>query len=242
MFGLVGIRRLGQMVLQNGKNISTVVVIGAGVMGHGIAKTAAMAGNKVLVYDLTTEFLNAAKKNIALMVDKSIKNKHNTLPYLTDQSQMREETREILNHITFTTDLDACFDNTELVIEAIFENLISKRRLFAQIENLADEKTIFGTNSATLEVHDIAKVSQRKDRILGIHFLFPVHKHDTLELVRLPETSELTMRAVSDWVWTLGKTPVIFRHRRSPMTSRAQEIIPPPPDIEGRNMYKDSIY
>jgi len=239
MFGVVLTRKLGQIALQNQKSISTVAVIGAGVMGHGIAQASAVAGNNVILYDLTPEYLDAAKKNITTIMKKSIKKKMNTVPYLTDEDRMEKEVQSILSQITYTTDIGACFDNTDLVIEAIFENLDAKRKLFSRIENLADQKTIFGTNSATLSVPEIARDFSKKDRFLGIHFFFPVHKTDTVELVRLNETSELTAKTISEWVWTLGKTPE-KADKRSPMTSKG--ILTKPPDINGPSIYKELIY
>jgi len=222
MFGVTLSRRFGQ-VLNGQRNISTVAIIGAGVMGQGIGMAAAIAGNRVLLYDLTQEFLNGAKSNIHDSVHRGIRKRGN----MTDTIQIEAQAKPILDRIEYTTDIQAAFDNTELAIEAIFENLQAKRKLFALLEKHADHKTIFGTNSVSLAVPEIAFESPRKDRFCGIHFSFPVHKTEKVEIVRLNETSQETFKKVTEWVESLGKNPQEVS-RRSP---EVNFTLPPQPEF-----------
>jgi 3-hydroxyacyl-CoA dehydrogenase len=185
--------------------ISTIAVIGGGVMGSGIAQVAASNGNRVYVYDLTDPFLEGTQTSITKSLEKIAGEK-----FKGDKAKADEYVKNAKSKLNFTTDLKAAFDNTELVIEAIYENLEAKRRLFSKLENekIADPHTIFASNTLNLSITDIAVHSRRKDKFAGVRFFFPVPRTKTAEITRTSETSDDTVRTLTDWVNSLGKYPV----------------------------------
>lgn len=178
--------------------IKTVGVCGAGgTMGAGIAIVAARAGFNVICYDTAEEPLNRAVKQTEAFFQKSV-----------ERGKMSEADRDtVLARFQRTTDigkLTAC----ELVIEAVFEELGVKRKLLGQLDAVCPEKTIFGSNTSTLSITEIAAGCKRPDRVVGMHFCLPA------QLMKLVEMSPgiLTSNEVFEtaWSWTAqcGQIPV----------------------------------
>lgn len=170
--------------------IKTVGVCGAGgTMGAGIAIVAARAGFNVICYDTAEEPLNRAVKQTEAFFQKSV-----------ERGKMSEADRDtVLARFQRTTDigkLTAC----ELVIEAVFEELGVKRKLLGQLDAVCPEKTIFGSNTSTLSITEIAAGCKRPDRVVGMHFCLPA------QLMKLVEMSPgiLTSNEVFEtaWSWT----------------------------------------
>jgi len=195
-----------QLLKQHGgKNISTIAVIGAGVMGSGIAQVAATAGNRVYVYDIADPFLESTRTTISTSLQKIASEK-----FAGDKAKADDFVKKIKSNLHYTTDLKAAFDDAELVVEAIYENLEAKRRLFAKLENekIADAKVIFATNTLNLSIADIAKVVKRKDKFAGTRFFFPVPRTKMMEITRTENTSDNTLSQLSEWGRSLGKQPM----------------------------------
>jgi 3-hydroxybutyryl-CoA dehydrogenase len=179
-------------------SIKTVGVCGAGgTMGAGIAIVAARSGFSVVCYDTAEQPLNKAQKQTAAFFEQSVK-----------RGKMSAADRdEILARFQQTIDiakLAAC----DLVIEAVFENLAVKRKLLEQLDNVCAEHTIFGSNTSTLSITEIAGGSSRPDRVVGMHFCLPAQLMKLIEMSPGILTSEATFNAAWDWTLACGQIPV----------------------------------
>jgi 3-hydroxybutyryl-CoA dehydrogenase len=189
--------------------IEKIAVIGAGTMGHGIAQVAAMAEYHVALYDIKQEF-----------VDKGIASIQANLAKGVEKGKVAMEVMDTsLNRITGTTDLNAAAD-TQLVIEAIPENLELKQDLYGKLEAICAPECIFGSNTSSLSIAKLAAVNKRPDRFIGTHFFNPVHIMKLLEIVIAPETSEATLAAVKGFGERLSKECIVVKDFPGFATSR----------------------
>ncbi|CAG7818871.1 unnamed protein product, partial [Allacma fusca] len=185
------------------KAIQNVTIIGGGLMGSGIAQVAAQAGNNVKLVDLKEDILKNSKKAI-----------EHSLPRVAgkvfkgDPAKAEQFVKDSLSKITFTTDISSAVSDADLVVEAIIENLKIKQALFADIDKVAPEKTIFASNTSSISIKEIAANTSRKDRFGGLHFFSPVPVMKLLEVVRIPETSDVTHQAIDSWGKSIGKVTV----------------------------------
>jgi 3-hydroxybutyryl-CoA dehydrogenase len=178
--------------------IRTVGVAGAaGTMGAGIAIVAARAGFRTVAYDLSAEPLERARRQTEGFFEKSIER----------GKLSREQLDRILADLTHTTelaDLAAC----DLVIEAVFEDLAIKQKLFAALHEVCPEHTIFASNTSTLSITEIASGCGREDRVVGMHFCLPAQLMKLIELSPGMNTSEATFEAAFAWCEAAGQQPV----------------------------------
>jgi 3-hydroxybutyryl-CoA dehydrogenase len=190
--------------------IKKIAVIGAGTMGHGIAQVAAMAEYHVALYDIEQEFVDrgiaAVQANLAKGVEKG-----KVAPEVMDTS---------LNRIKGTTDLAAAAHQAQLVIEAIPEKLELKADLFGKLEELCDERCIFGSNTSSLSIAKIAAATKRPDRVIGMHFFNPVHIMKLLEIVVTDATSDETLAAIKEVGGHMGKDCIVVKDFPGFATSR----------------------
>jgi 3-hydroxybutyryl-CoA dehydrogenase len=181
-------------------NIQTLMVIGAGQMGSGIAQAAATAGLNVFLNDLKPEFvqkgLNVIQKNLARDVEKGRKS--------------QEEMDAILAHITLSTNLEDG-NNADLVVEAIVENMAIKAELFKKLDEICPPHAILASNTSSLPITEIAAHTKRPDRVIGMHFMNPVPVMKLVEVIRGLATSDETFTVVEDLAKTMGKVPVEVR-------------------------------
>mmetsp|Transcript_25760 Transcript_25760/g.71958 ORF Transcript_25760/g.71958 Transcript_25760/m.71958 type:complete len:341 (+) Transcript_25760:177-1199(+) len=175
-----------------------VGVIGLGLMGHGICQTiATAANNKIIAYEQNPTNLQLGKERI-----------ESSLNQLITKNKMTSETASlILGKITFTTDMDALYEQ-ELIIEAIIENLQLKQELYSELGRKCNSNTIFASNTSSLPIVDISVSSQRPNQFVGIHFFNPVQKMKLVEVIRTEYTDPVVFDAVFDWVRQIGKVPV----------------------------------
>jgi 3-hydroxybutyryl-CoA dehydrogenase len=173
-------------------SIKTVAVCGAGgTMGAGIALVAARAGFRTLCFDMQAAGLAASRKRAERFFDKSV-----------ERGKMTKEQRDAaLANLVDTTDLNALAE-ADLVIEAIFENLEVKRELFAKLNAVCPEHTIFASNTSTLSITEIASGCGREDRVVGMHFCLPAELMKLIEMSRGINTSDETFKAA--WAFTLA--------------------------------------
>lgn len=180
--------------------ISTVGVVGAGLMGSGIAQAAAMAGHDVLIHDSNGAQWNSARGAIEASLAKLVEK--GKLP-----AEALTETRA---RITFVPDL-AAFAACDLVIEAIVESLEPKRALWRQLEAVCRADTLFATNTSSLSVGDQAVGLVHPERLLGMHFFNPVPMMPLVEVVRSIRTSAEAIEAGLAFARGLGKTAITSR-------------------------------
>jgi 3-hydroxybutyryl-CoA dehydrogenase len=177
--------------------IKKVGVIGGGVMGNGIAQTFATAGFDVELVDAKPEFVDRALANITKSLERVAK-KQNWSP---------DQAHTILKRIEGGVSLEVA-KSCELVIEAVSEDFALKRDIFGQLDRVAPAKTILATNTSSISITRIAAVTQRADRVIGMHFMNPVPVMQLVEIIRGLATSDATYSATEDLAKRLGKTPV----------------------------------
>ncbi|MBE7119404.1 3-hydroxybutyryl-CoA dehydrogenase [Bacillus cereus] len=177
--------------------VQKIVVIGAGQMGSGIAQVCAMAGYDVKVQDLKQEQLERGlaviSKNLARQVEKG---------------RMKEEEKEAtLNRLTWTLDLNSVKE-ADLVIEAAVEKMDIKKKIFANLDEIAPEHAILATNTSSLPITEIAAVTKRPEKVIGMHFMNPVPVMKLVEIIRGLATDDAVYEAIEDITKRIGKVPV----------------------------------
>lgn len=182
------------------QTIASISVIGAGTMGHGIAQVAAAAGYRVIIRDLDRDSLARGIRAIERNLDKGMQ-----LGKLTEED--REQT---LQNIHGTTELEQVA-TADLVIEAAPEQLQLKQDLLRQTESFGDHNFIFASNTSSLSITEIARVSARPERVVGMHFFNPVHVMRLLEIVVGESTANETVAAVSEVGRRMRKEPIIVK-------------------------------
>ncbi len=177
--------------------VQKIVVIGAGQMGSGIAQVCAMAGYDVKVQDLKQEQLDRGlaviSKNLARQVEKG---------------RMKEEEKEAtLNRLTWTLDLNSVKE-ADLVIEAAVEKMDIKKKIFANLDEIAPEHAILATNTSSLPITEIAAVTKRPEKVIGMHFMNPVPVMKLVEIIRGLATDDAVYETIEDITKKIGKVPV----------------------------------
>ncbi|MFC2134781.1 3-hydroxyacyl-CoA dehydrogenase family protein [Bacteroidota bacterium] len=195
------------------EKIEYVAIIGAGVMGQGIAETIAGAGIDVLMIEKNEEQLNSALENLKSTMEREI----------ARWGMTQSEMKAILGRIKWTTDMDE-MSECDLIIEAVDENLQLKRLIFKKLDEIANPETIIISNTSTLSLSKIAEITSREDKIIGMHFLNPVPKVPLVELVRAQKTSDKTVQIIKNFAAKIGKTAVEVYEYPGFVTTRA--IVP----------------
>ncbi|MEM3112387.1 MAG: 3-hydroxybutyryl-CoA dehydrogenase [Candidatus Anstonellales archaeon] len=177
--------------------IEKIGVIGAGIMGAGIAQVCAQAGYQVVMRDIEERFVSKGmeviKENLKRMIQKT--------------KITQEEGEVILSRINGTVNLDKVA-GCQLIIEAIIENRELKRSLFQELDLLCDPKVIFASNTSSLSITELASFSKRPKNFVGLHFFNPVPVMQLVEIIRGLETSEEVIEVVKGVVKRLGKTSI----------------------------------
>src|SRR5437773_10925069 len=181
-------------------DIKRVGVLGCGLMGSGIAQVAASAGYDTIVRDVSKEFLDRGRA----VIEKS-------LAKLVEKGKLEASDRDAtLERLTFTTTV-ADLKQSDIVIEAITEDLALKNALFKELDGLCGPGTIFASNTSSLTIAEMAAATKRADRFAGLHFFNPVPVMKLVEVVRALETSEETFQRVFAFATSLGKEPISCR-------------------------------
>ena len=178
-------------------------VLGAGMMGAGIAHVAASAGIEVVLIDATQEAANRGKAHSEGLLDKGMKRGKVTAA----------KKAEVLARITATADY-AALSGADLVVEAVFEDPGVKAEVTARAEAVLPADAIFATNTSTLPITGLAKASTRPDRFIGIHFFSPVDKMMLVEIIKGVETGDLAVAKALDFVRRIRKTPIVVNDAR----------------------------
>jgi len=177
--------------------VKKIGVIGAGTMGHGIALVAAKAGFDVTMRDINDDFVQKGLSKVTKFVEKSVEKGKMTA----------EEKKKILSKITGTTKLEDLKD-ADLVVEAIFENVTIKKDTFKELDKICKKDTILASNTSTIPITDLASVTNRPERFIGMHFMNPVPLMKLVEVIRGLRTSDETAKLIKDLAETMGKIPV----------------------------------
>lgn len=164
-------------------------------------QVAAQAGNNVIMVETSAELLKKAHDIINASLPRIAKKL-----YQEDASAGQKFIEQTKSHIKDTTDVKDAVKDSDLVIEAIVENLEIKQKLFREIDQIAPPKTIFASNTSSLSIGKMAAVTNRKDRFGGLHFFNPVPMMRLLEVIRIPKLSEETYKELMAWGKDIGKT------------------------------------
>ena len=185
------------------QSVAMVGVIGAGMMGAGIAYVAANAGIKVVLIDATAEAAARGKSYSEGLLDKGIARRKVTA----------EKKADVLAQITATTDYAALKD-CDLIIEAVFEDMKVKAEVTAKVEAVVGAGCIYATNTSTLPITDLALASKRPNQFIGIHFFSPVDKMHLVEIIRGDATGDIAVATALDFVRQIRKTPIVVNDAR----------------------------
>jgi 3-hydroxybutyryl-CoA dehydrogenase len=180
------------------EEISTIGVIGAGLMGHGIAQVFAMKGYKVNVFDNDQKVLNDAPNKI----------RDNMQTFLELKLINASDVDRCLNNLNLCDHMAAGCDGAELIIEAVSENLKIKRSIFAKMERLVPPKTILCSNTSGISIGRINEGLQFKERVIGTHFWNPPHVVPCVEVIKSESTSVEVFNTVIELLKKVGKEPV----------------------------------
>jgi 3-hydroxybutyryl-CoA dehydrogenase len=177
--------------------IELVAVIGAGIMGQGIAQTIASSGIDVLIIENTVERVDVAKENLTRNMEHEI----------SRWAMTKSEMKSVMSRIQWSLDINEVKE-ADLIIESVEENFETKQRIFSILDKVAKENTILVSNTATLSLTKIAEITKRSDRIIGMHFLNPVPKVNLVEVVKGLETSDDTVAKTKAFAEKIGKRPI----------------------------------
>jgi len=180
--------------------IKKVGVVGCGVMGSGITQVCAQSGYQVVVSEINDELLNKGLASINSFLTKGV-----------DRGKLTEQDKEsTLARIKGTTNIKD-FGDCDLMIEAATENLDLKKKIFAELDKVCPKHIILATNTSCLSIIDMAVVTNRPDKVLGLHFMNPVPLMKLLEIVKTIATSDETLEVGKEFGKSLGKTIVIAK-------------------------------
>jgi 3-hydroxybutyryl-CoA dehydrogenase len=181
-----------------------ITVVGAGLMGHGIAQVFATRGHPVWLLDADHDTLNSARGR----VQANLENMARQGVIFGQSADAAAEIEAIVECIRPTHDLAAACSETDYVFEAVFEDLDVKQRLFADLDRLAPAQAILCSNTSVISITEIAHKAQRRERIVGTHFWNPPYLVPLVEVVRARESADHCLEAVYDLLARAGKEPV----------------------------------
>ena len=183
--------------------VKKVGVIGAGFMGAGVAYVSAYAGMDVVLIDRDQEGADRGKQHTIDLLAKRVKRK----------KMSQEKADGIAGKIDATTDYSKLKD-VDLIVEAVFENSELKAKITKMAEEVIGEKAVFGSNTSTIPITDLAKASSRPDNFIGIHFFSPVHKMMLVEIIKGEKTSDYAISRAIDFVSKIRKVPIVVEDTR----------------------------
>jgi 3-hydroxyacyl-CoA dehydrogenase/enoyl-CoA hydratase/3-hydroxybutyryl-CoA epimerase len=189
--------------------VTKLGVLGAGMMGAGIAHVAAKAGIEVVLLDTTQEAADKGKAHTQALLDTAVKRGRST-------AEKRDALLARIHSTAAYADLVGC----ELVIEAVFEDREVKAGVTRQAEAVLGDRAVFASNTSTLPITGLAKASARPAHFIGLHFFSPVEKMPLVEIIVGAETGDETLARGFDFVQQIGKTPIVVNDSRGFYTSR----------------------
>jgi 3-hydroxybutyryl-CoA dehydrogenase len=195
--------------------IKTISVIGAGIMGRGIAHAAAVGGFKTVLEDILPGSLRKAETEIRVNLDKAVE-----LGKISSK-----DADAAINRIDFAGSVDEAARAADMVIEAVPEELESKIEIFTLLDKICAPEVVLASNTSSLSITEIASVTYRARKCVGMHFFNPVHKMKLLEVVRALETDDETLAAAVNVGKRMGKEVVVIKEAPGFITSRINAMI-----------------
>jgi len=206
--------------------MKNITVIGAGVMGRGIAYTAAISNFRVVIQDISEQVLQNAKEQIEKDLEKSI-----------SRGYAREEDRGAIAEILYTTDLEIAGRDADLVIEAVLEDMALKMDVFKKLDGICPMHTILATNTSTMSPTEIGAQTNRASQTIAMHFFNPVPRMKLVEIVRGLDTSDETYESVKQVALGMNKEVVEVNEFPGFVTSRMNCLI----GNEAMNMLMEGV-
>ena len=195
--------------------IKTIAVIGAGIMGRGIAHVAALGGYRTVLEDLIPGALRKAEGEIRADLDKAVELK----------KVSSGDADAAFNRLEYAGSVEEAAREADLVIEAVPEEMESKIEIFTLLDKICRPTTVLASNTSSLSVTEIASVTYRAKKCVGMHFFNPVHKMKLLEVVSALETDAETLSTAVDVGKRMGKEVVVIRESPGFITSRINAMI-----------------
>jgi len=179
-------------------DIKKVTVLGAGDMGHGIAEVALLGGYKVAMRDIEQRFVDTGLQRIT-----------DSLAKLTEKQKISEDNRKaMLSNIEIFVDMGEAVKDADFVIEAAPEIMDLKRKVFQELDKLAPKHTVLASNTSNMSITEIASVTGRPEKVVGMHFFNPAVLMKLVEVIKGDKTSEETMQLTYDLITKMNKVPV----------------------------------
>lgn len=191
------------------KKVKKLGILGAGMMGAGIAYSSAMKGIEVVLKDVSIDNADKGKAYSQNIVDKQV-----------NKGRLSQDKRDALLNRIFPTDNAQQLSGCDLVIEAVFESRELKASVTAEAEAQISTQAIFASNTSTLPITSLAQASKRPENYIGLHFFSPVDKMPLVEIICGEKTSNETLALAYDYVQQIGKTPIVVNDSRGFYTSR----------------------
>ena len=195
--------------------VKTIAVIGAGIMGRGIAHASALGGYRTILEDLLPNALRRAESEIRSNLDKAVE--------LGKVSAA--DANAAFARLEFAGSIDTAAREADLVIEAVPEELESKIEIFTLLDKICRPGTVLASNTSSLSLSEIAAVTYRAPKIVGMHFFNPVHKMKLIEVVRALETDDGTLATAVEVGHRMGKEVVVIKESPGFITSRINAMI-----------------
>ena len=181
--------------------INKITVLGSGVMGHGIAQVSAMAGYNVVLRDIEQSFLDKAMEKIKWSLSKLVEK----------QKLSQLDADKIFMRIVPIVDLRQALKGTDLLIEAVPEDMSLKKKVYAEIDSFSEGKTLYASNTSTLPITEMAELTNRPDRFIGLHFFNPPQLMPLVEVIPGKMTSTSMVDMAMGFVQKVGKQPVLCK-------------------------------
>ncbi|MBV9669128.1 MAG: 3-hydroxyacyl-CoA dehydrogenase family protein [Nitrososphaeraceae archaeon] len=182
-------------------SINKVTVLGSGVMGHGIAQIAAIAGYDIALRDIEKSFLDRAMDKIKWSLAKMVEKKKLT----------QTDADRVLSRIIPMTDLQQALKDTDLLIEAVPEDMDLKKKVYHELNKYADSKTVYASNTSTLPITEIGALTDRPERFVGVHFFNPPQLMQLVEVIPGGKTDQSIIDLAINFIVHIGKQPVLCR-------------------------------
>lgn len=196
-------------------NVKTVVVIGAGIMGRGIAHVSAVGGFDTVLNDVSDDLLQKAKSRIRQDLQKGV--------------ELGKVPGDAMNaglaRLSLETDLERAAKKADLVIEAVPERIDLKLEVFGRLDRACPSHTVLASNTSALSITEMAGATKRPQRFIGMHFFNPVHKMKLVEIIRGLETDEDTLKVAESVSKKMGKETVEVKESPGFVTSRINALI-----------------
>lgn len=182
-------------------SINKITVLGSGVMGHGIAQVSAMAGYQVTLRDIEQSFLDKAMEKVRWSLNKMVEK----------QKLSQAKADEIFGRITPVVDLKTALSGADLLIEAVPEDMNLKKKVYAEVDSVSEQKTLYASNTSTLPITEMAALTSRPDRFIGLHFFNPPQLMPLVEVIPGNNTSAGMVDMAMNFIRQVGKQPVLCK-------------------------------